>query len=137
MGGRGEGESLLGQNLMDAVRRKEREAASARGKDYAQRPTSCKGSLSMKHDTYSHRGSKHPSQDRYRRRSRSRSPRHFSPSSPSSRQRNPPPDRERERGREGDHHDHERPPAAPKPESQKLKALKAMYGDASAVKADD
>lgn len=125
----GEGESLLGRELLEEVRRKEREAAAARGKEYGQRPATFKGSLSLKVDTYSHR-SKTTSHGGDRRRSRSRSyesrPRH------GARQKQSPPmskDRDEDR--------RERRQLAPKPESQKLKALKAFYGDASAHRQDD
>jgi pre-mRNA-splicing factor 38B len=49
--------------LMDEVIRRERAKHAATGKDYAQRPASYKGSLSLKQDRYT-----------YRKKSKSRSP---------------------------------------------------------------
>jgi pre-mRNA-splicing factor 38B len=60
-------------NLLEQVLQSQREASAAVGKNYGQRPASYKGSLSLKQDRYTARR-KSPSPDRRRRRSRSRSP---------------------------------------------------------------
>jgi pre-mRNA-splicing factor 38B len=60
-------------NLLEKVLQSQREASAAVGKNYGQRPTSYKGSLSLKQDRYTARR-KSPSPERRRRRSRSRSP---------------------------------------------------------------
>ena len=60
-------------NLLEKVLASQREASAAVGKNYGQRPTSYKGSLSLKVDRFTVR-KKSPSPERRRRRSRSRSP---------------------------------------------------------------
>ncbi len=135
----GQSEDLLGKNLMEAVMKKEREKVESRGKDYASRPATFKGSLTLKADSYSHRGNKRSrspdrgggdrrdrDRDRHHRRSRSHSRGRSSHRPPAARAPSP---------REDDR-DRDRPPQPPKPDSAKLKALKEAYGDASAKKDD-
>jgi len=65
------GGSLLG-GVMAEVTKRDRERSAAHGKDYAQRPASYKGSLSLKLDRFTHRKksrSRSPDRSVYRRRS--------------------------------------------------------------------
>lgn len=116
--------------------KREREAVAAQGKDYAQRPQTYKGSLSLKQDRYTHRRKDSPtrmvpsssaaaassrarsrsrSRDRGRDRSRSRDRRERDRDR-RSRSRDRDRDRDRKRGAE---------------DSDKMKRLKEIYGDAS------
>ncbi len=102
--------------------KREREAVAAHGKDYAQRPQTYKGSLSLKQDRYTHRRKDSPTRmamppsrpDRERARSRSRSRDRRDRSSR---------DRSRDRDRDRDR--------KPREESEKMKRLRDTYGDAS------
>lgn len=108
-------------NLLEKVLQGEREASAAVGKNYGQRPTSYKGSLSLKFDRYTVR-QKSPSRDRggtsgsSRRRPRSRSP---SPRRNSSR-----PEAGGTGGAGGSS-------ASAEEQAKRMRLLKERYGDAS------
>lgn len=103
--------------MMEAVMKRERDAVAAHGKDYAQRPATYKGSLSLKQDRYTHR--------------RKESPTRMLPSSRGERERSRSRSRDR-RDRDRDRRDRDRDREPPrKEESEKMKRLREMYGDAS------
>lgn len=109
--GAGRGGSLL-SNVMAEVTKRDRERSAAQGKDYAQRPASYKGSLSLALDRYTHR-----------KKSRSRSP-----DRSSYRRRNSPP-----RGRRDRDPSPSPPPRRGRPANDgRQKYLRDRYGDASA-----
>lgn len=104
--------SALTNDLLQQVREKERRKAEAVGRDYAARPASYKGSLSLK-------------LDRYTTRRRSRSPAKRSEPSAKARASSPPPEQP-QRGGELSREAEER-----------LRKLRMAYGDASAKPASD
>lgn len=104
-------------SLLQKVLESEREASAAVGKNYAQRPASYKGSLSLKLDRYTAR-KKSPSPERSRRRSRSRSPQRLRASYTEGNQ---------QHGGAGG-----KGPETSAEYQNKMKALKDRYGDASA-----
>ena len=121
-GGGGGGGGARERDLMEEVMRREREGSAAVGKDYAQRPASYKGSLSLKVDRFTHRKRSRsrspPPADGRERRHRGNSPpgpRHDEPPEPPQHQRESRPLSQAEReavARKGDY-------------------LKNRYGDAS------
>lgn len=117
-------------NLLEKVLASQREASAAVGKNYGQRPTSYKGSLSLKVDRFTVR-KKSPSPERRRRRSRSRSP-------PRGGNGGSHPDRERS-GRETATYNTSGggggavSSAAAAEKLRQMKLLKERYGDASAT----
>lgn len=127
---------MLGKNLMEAVMKREREAVAAHGKDYAQRPQTYKGSLSLKQDRYTHRRKDSPTRmapapasarDR-RSRSRSRERRERERDRSYSRDRR---DRDRDRRSRSRSRDRDRGGKGGRDDSDKMKRLKEIYGDAS------
>ena len=101
-------------DLMARVMQSSRDASAAVGRNYAHRPASYKGSLSLKQDRHT-----------VRRRSRSRSPARDSRRADH---------REREERRRSPSRSPERAPAAKMSQEQleRLKKLRERYGDASA-----
>ena len=116
--------------LMDIVRQESRRDAQAKGTNYAIRPTSYKGSLTMKADRYTTRKRSRTPPRRYtttRRSSRSRSPsrRHRRSS------RSPPRRHRRSSSRSSERPRRSSSRERPTSSSVQLDALKQVYGDAS------
>jgi pre-mRNA-splicing factor 38B len=112
------GSTLNTEDLLQQVRERERRKAEAVGRDYAARPASYKGSLSLK-------------LDRYTTRRRSKSPAKRSEVVVVQKRRSPSPAKHRESSSDS------KPAVTSREAEERMRKLRKMYGDASMAKRSD
>lgn len=112
------GSTLNTEDLLQQVRERERRKAEAVGRDYAARPASYKGSLSLK-------------LDRYTTRRRSKSPGKRSEVVVVQKRRSPSPAKRHESSSDS------KPAVTSREAEERMRKLREMYGDASTAKRSD